>query len=333
MKQKVLIGAGVLLLAIVILLMVQDASKKPDTSQTNPFEYNLDKYNEIDSSVYCYEEALRFKPDIQALKGIAIDNKDNVYLTGLQKVMIYDKNLNFLKGFKINAAANAIAVSDKGLIFLGVDDHIEIFDKQGNKLNTWEPFNKKSLITSIALDESAVYLADAANKVVLEYNYSGDFVKEIGKKDTLSDRPGFIIPSPYFDVFIGREDQLWAVNSGLHTLEAYNSEGQLISSWKRTSMQLDGFSGCCNPSHVAMLSDGSFVTSEKGIVRVKIHKQNGDFKCIIAGPASFEEGTTGIDLAVNSDDHIFLIVPHSNEVRKYIKKYLPVGYKIHSSKA
>ena len=85
-------------------------------------------------------------------------------------------------------------------------------------------------------------------------------------------------------------------------------------------MQLEGFSGCCNPSNIAMLSDGSFVTSEKGIERVKIHTPSGEFKTVVASPDMFEEGTRGIDLAVDSKDRIYVLDPVKKLIRIFEKK-------------
>ncbi|MBC8343367.1 MAG: hypothetical protein H8E61_05260, partial [Bacteroidetes bacterium] len=104
-----------------------------------------------------------------------------------------------------------------------------------------------------------------------------------------------------------------------HAFEAYDFTGSLISSWERTSMSIEGFSGCCNPTHMAILSNGSFVTSEKGLERVKIHLPSGDYDCLVAGPESFDEGTKGIDLAVDSKDRIILLDPYNGNVRIYEK--------------
>ena len=317
MKQKLIIAAAVLLLITVLLLMTKDMFVDSNAIKTNPYEYTIDNFKDIDSSQYCYTEVKRFTPTIQKLHGITIDGDDNIYITGLQKVMIYNKNLEFQKEFKIDEEAKNIAISASKEIFLGISNHVEHWNNEGILIKKWEKFNERSVITSIALSEKSVFVADAGNKLVLEYDYAGNFVKEIGKKDTLNGIPGFFIPSPYFDVAMGLHGELWAVNSGLHAFEAYNSSGQLISTWERSSMQLDGFSGCCNPSHIALLSDGSFVTSEKGLVRVKIHAPSGDFKCVVAGPNEFDEDTRGLDLAVNSTDDIFIIVPDKNEVRVY----------------
>ncbi|MDA3893625.1 MAG: hypothetical protein PF517_18320 [Salinivirgaceae bacterium] len=320
MRQKIIIGGAVLLLIVVVVLMVKDMYNNPTATKSNPYEYTIDSFKDIDTSLYCYKEVKRFSPIIEKLRGIAIDNDDDLYLTGLQKVMIYNKDLEFQKGFKINSEAKNISVSDSKQIFLGVSDHVEVWNVEGTQLDSWNRYNDRSVITSIVVGESSVYVADAGNKVILQYDFTGELLKEIGKKDSLNGRTSFIIPSPFFDVAIGREGELIAVNSGLHAFESYNSMGELASFWERTSMQLDGFSGCCNPSHMAVLADGAFVTSEKGLIRVKIHEPNGDFRCVVEGPNAFEEGTKGLDIAVNSSDDIFLIVPNSKEVRVYSKK-------------
>ena len=319
MKQKLIIGAAVLLLIVVLVLMTKDMFVDSNTDKTNPYAYKLDNFKDIDSSQFCYTEVKRFNPSIEKLNGIAIDADDNIYITGLQKVIIYNNNLEFQKELNIDEEATNIAISNSKQIFLSISNHIEVLNVEGKLSKKWDKFNDRSVITSIALADKSVFIADAGNKLVLEYDYDGNFVKEIGKKDTLNGIPGFFIPSPYFDVAMGLHGELWAVNSGLHAFEAYNSQGKLVSTWERTSMQLDGFSGCCNPSHIALLSDGSFVTSEKGLVRVKIHAPSGDFKCVVAGSNEFEEDTRGLDLAVNSDDDIFIIVPDKNELRVYQK--------------
>ena len=187
---------------------------------------------------------------------------------------------------------------------------------------SWDIINDRVVITSIAIADSSVFVADAGNKIVYHFDLAGNLINEIGRKDSTQGILGFFIPSPYFDVAIGRDDELWAVNSGRHQLEAYNSDGHLISSWVKRSMTLDGFSGCCNPSHIAILPDGSFVTSEKGLVRVKILGPSGALKSVVAGPDQFEEETRGLDLAVDSQNRIIILDPKRGLIRIFEKNEL-----------
>jgi len=204
--------------------------------------------------------------------------------------------------------------------FLGAEDHIEVWNSNGIQKNIWETLNPNVLITSIANIDSSVFVADAGNKIVYHYDLEGNLLNEIGRKDSIAGIDGFIIPSPYFDIAIGRDGELWVVNSGMHQLESYDKEGNQISSWKKTSMRLDGFSGCCNPSHIAILPNGSFVTSEKGIERVKIHEPSGKFKSVVAAPQQFEKGTRGLDLAIDSENRIIILDPKKGRVRIFDKK-------------
>ncbi len=85
-------------------------------------------------------------------------------------------------------------------------------------------------------------------------------------------------------------------------------------------MLVEGFSGCCNPGNFAMLEDGSFVTSEKGIERVKIHHPSGEFKCVVAAPDLFEEGTIITDLAVDPNGRILVLDSRKGLVRIFEEK-------------
>lgn len=320
MKQKVIIWLSVILLLIVVAFMVRDFFYQPKSSNENPYEYKLDKLRHLDTSLIGYIELKQIKPDIEVLHGIAIDKSDNVYLTGKDKVLVYDSELKLKSSFNSGKESKCINVSDDGKIYVGAQDHIEVYDISGKSVKSWNPVNENAVVTSIAISEKYIYVADAGNRLVYQYSRAGELVKEIGRKDVAKGIVGFIIPSPYFDLLIGREGELWVVNPGRHSLESYNEQGDLISSWTRTSMDVDGFCGCCNPSNIAMLSDGSFVTSEKAIERVKVHQPTGEFKCVVASPEKFIQGTKGIDLAVDSKDRVYVLDPEKKIVCVYIKK-------------
>jgi hypothetical protein len=138
-------------------------------------------------------------------------------------------------------------------------------------------------------------------------------------KDPATGVPGFIVPSPYFDLGISKDGNLWVVNPGRHSFEKYAINGTLLTSWSKASMAMEGFCGCCNPSNFAFLNDSLFVTSEKGIERVKIYNTDGTFLAVVATPDQFEEGTTGLDLAVDKQNRILVLDP----VKKLVRIFEP----------
>jgi hypothetical protein len=131
---------------------------------------------------------------------------------------------------------------------------------------------------------------------------------------------GFIIPSGCFGLAVSPEGELWVINPGKHALELYSHEGSLVRFWQNASFGPDGFSGCCNPVHIAILPDGSFVTSEKGIVRVKIHKPFGDLEGFVADPSEFEGSVIAPAIAVDDEGRIFILDFNRNSIRVFEKK-------------
>lgn len=314
-KNKIIIGIAILVILAVVGFMATDFFMGFDKPEKNVYEFNLDDFTSVDSSLVNYTEVQDFKPDIEKMKAVDVDQDDNIYVAGKDKILIYDKDANLLKQINTSAETLSIKVSDNKEIYLGARDHIEIWNSEGEKKDSWEVRNEKVFITSIALTDSSVFVADAGNKIIYHYDLDGNFINEIGRKDSIKGIQGFVIPSPYFDLAIGRDDELWVVNSGRHQFESYDKDGNLKSSWKQTSMDLEGFSGCCNPSNMAILPNGSFVTTEKGIVRIKVHKPSGEFESVVATPEQFDKGTMGLDIAIDSENRIVVLDPIRGLIR------------------
>ncbi|PLX13754.1 MAG: hypothetical protein C0598_02930 [Marinilabiliales bacterium] len=318
-KNKIIIGLAIVAIIAVVGFMAADFFIGFDKPQKNVYEFKLDDFTDVDSSLINYTEVLNFNIDIEKMKAVDVDKDDNIYVAGKDKILIYDKNAKFIRQIYTEVEALSLKVSDNNDIYLGARDHVEIWNFEGEKEASWEVLNPRVVITSIALTDSSVFVADAGNKIIYHYNLNGKLKNEIGRKDSIKGIQGFVIPSPYFDIAIGRDNELWVVNSGRHQFEAYDMYGNLKSSWKKTSMNLDGFSGCCNPSNMAILPNGSFVTTEKGIVRIKIHKPSGEFESVVATPKQFDKGTRGLDVAVDSENRIILLDPMRAMIRIFEK--------------
>ena len=320
MKQKIFIIAGLSLLLIILIFIAKDLFFQKGDNNTNPYEYDLDKLKKSDSLEVAFIEMKHFTPGLNEIYGIAVDLSDRIYVSGNNGVEIFDNSGILEKRIPVKGIARSIQVDNTGNIFLGMEDHIEILDYSGKHIDKWKSGGKNSVLTSIAITPVDVFVADAGEKIVYHYDHSGKLINRIGEKDPQKGIPGFVVPSPYFDLGIGRKGELWVVNPGRHSFEQFTNGGELISSWGKASMTVEGFCGCCNPTHFAILSDGSFVTSEKGIERVKVYLQNGDFKCVVATPDSFKEGTTGLDIAVDSKDRILILDPEKKQIRIFIVK-------------
>ena len=320
MKQKIFIISGLVLLVAVIVIMLLDLFSAKKENQSNPYDYKLGELKKTDSSLTRYTEKLSFKPGLEEIHAVACDVSDRIYVGGKNGLEIFEKDGKPAGKFGFEGVASSMAVDKKGTVFTGMQDHVEVFDPSGKLLKKWKSISAESVLTSIAVSDSFVFVADAGKKIVYRYDLNGRLINRIGEKDPQKKIPGFVVPSPYFDLALGKKGELWVANTGRHSIEQFSNDGTLNSAWGEASMAVDGFCGCCNPSHFAFLSDGSFVTSEKGIERVKVYSPRGVFQCIVAPPDAFIEGTRGLDLAVDSKDRIIVLDPEKKLIRIFVKK-------------
>jgi sugar lactone lactonase YvrE len=318
-KKRIKLFLSLIALLAIIAFMVWDFYGKEQANE-NPYEFKLDNWQNVEESLISHQEILQIPVDIEVLRAIAIDDRNQVFISGKDKLFIFSKEGELLKEITTNQQAFCLFISEDEKLYMASRNEVFVYDLEGQLLETLSPNIEKLLITSLVVDEHFLYLADAGNKVIQQCDFEGKFIKEIGAEDQENGIVGFVIPSPYFDLAIGRNAEIWAANTGRHQLESYDETGRLIYSWKKSSMDLDGFSGCCNPSHFAFLSNGNFVTSEKGIERIKIHSPDGQFLSVVAPPKAFEKGTKGIDIAVDSDDRIWTTDPKKNLIRVFAPK-------------
>jgi hypothetical protein len=150
--------------------------------------------------------------------------------------------------------------------------------------------------------------------MVMRYDLGGRLLRYIGKTSETGEGH-FLIRRPFFDVAAGEDGTIWVVNTGRYRLENFTLDGVFKKSWGFFSEEIEGFCGCCNPTHIALLSDGSIVTAEKEIVRVKVYRPDGTLYGFVAGDDLFEEKKIGLDLAVDSRDRILVLDPTKRSVR------------------
>ena len=139
--------------------------------------------------------------------------------------------------------AFCLAVDLNGDLYLGMDDHIEVYDSDGAKKAHWESLGDTALLTSIAVSNEYVFVADAGNRIVWKYDKKGNVLLKIGEKNESKDIPGCVVPSRFFDVSIDLDGFLWVVNPGRHSLENYTLDGDLRSSWGKYSMDIEKAAG------------------------------------------------------------------------------------------
>lgn len=306
----------VLFLLTVAIIAWDFLSKRPERNSVNPWEYNVDEFINLEDTVLIkYDEILNLILDSVNHRGIAyLENR--IYIIGDNFLQVVSPDGKEYFRRSLMSSPGCITVSG-GRIFIAYATQITAYDMQGELINSWDIKGENAIITSMAVFDDLLFAADAGNRRVLRYKTNGDYLGQFEGKSETGQLHGFIIPSSNFDLDISDDGDLWVVNPGKHALEHYSHDGYLKRYWESTSFSVEGFSGCCNPVHIAILSDGSFVTSEKGIVRIKVHKPFGEVYAIVAPPLKFRDAVYAPDLAVSPEGLIYALDFNTNRLRVF----------------
>ena len=68
------------------------------------------------------------------------------------------------------------------------------------------------------------------------------------------------------------------------------------------------------------MADGSFLTSEKGVVRIKIHEPSGELSTVVAPPDKFMEDGEAPDVAVDEEGIVYALDYDRNMIRIFEPK-------------
>jgi len=329
----VLIGLAVVIAMIAVVRL--DTTGKKGSGLSKEYLYEIDA--KIDPNLILYEESAQsLSTGFTDSHGIALDSQGSIYIAGDRAIRVFAQ----LNEIELTDIPRCLTVANDDKIYIGITNHVEVYGRQGKPLASWDSLGERAVLTSIAVSKSDVFVADAGNRIVLHYDTTGRLINRIGAKDKERNVPGFVVPSPYFDLAVGRDGLLRVVNPGLRRIEAYTFDGDLEFWWGKFSSAVEGFCGCCNPVNFAILKglhsagiDDSFVTCEKGLIRVKIYDPEGAFVCVVAGPEQLVEGGAsrvsefgagsqagGFDVAVNAQGRIFILDTINNVVRIFTRK-------------
>jgi len=331
MKNILSITAGVLIIGAIIFMVYTNLTRKKtqfprqvpvECSPENPYAYSIDSLAEVDSQEIGYTLVKTLSlSSFETPSAVALSRDDTILVADGKTIVALDSAGNETGRIKNADPVTCIAVSENITIFAGSRKAIFIY-KKGNYVSpdVWWVGAEKSYFTSLAVSENAVFAADAGLRLVWKLDHSGKVTGKIGLKDTTRGIPGFVVPSPYMDVALGRGGTIWVVNPGRHQLENYRPNGDLVSSWGSSGTALNSFCGCCNPVQMTLLSNGSFITAEKGIVRVKEYDPTGTFKTVVAVPPDLNPKETNLDLAVDSRGRILVLERYEKRIRFFKKK-------------
>lgn len=310
--------------------------------QTNPFAYDLSRLSKTDPQLIHFETVRRFRSPRKDARRVVFGPTGQLHVAAGNYVSVLTPAGSAVSEVALAGPARCVAVAPDGALYVSLRDHVEAFDPKGKRLATWDSPGKRTWFTGLAAGDNDVFAADAGNRILLRYDRSGKLISRIGEKDPARNIPGFVIPSPYFDVDLHRDGLVRVNNPGRHRVEAYNFKGDLELSWGKPSAGIDGFCGCCNPVNLAVLPDDRIVTCEKGLPRVKVYSVHGEFESVVAGTESFPENArtgagdaasdgvlSGLDATADAQGGIYILDMVTSEIHVMARKTNQTVFGVH----
>jgi hypothetical protein len=264
---------------------------------------------ETDPKLIKYREASRFKPGFHWLRSICSD-ENSVWVAGDMAVREFSPDGTEYATHNLAGTAKSIARAPDGSLYAATDD--QVVPLEGRE--SWPSLGPRARIVSLLASTSHVVVADAGNRSILVFDRNGKLANRFGERT--SDYPGLVVPSPFIGLAWHPSGDLILTNIGRHSVERHALDGRLIESVGESGMGMNAFCGCCNPTHVSVLSNGDMVTSEKGLPRVKVISPDGSLKCVVAGPEQFHSETLGLATAIMGG-RIFVLDPWEGAVRVF----------------
>ncbi len=318
MKNKTLtIIILIVITAIIAIILIDFQGNKRGKKEGNPYKYEMEDLSYVDSSLIHYRETRNIS--LEQMKARGFDLKDDIlYITGEGFLMALRPGGNQVFFGSLEDTGTCIEVTED-FIYVGFEDHIGKFKRDGEMIERWKKPDDRTIITSLAAKENRLYAADAGNRRVLIFKNDGSILGEFEGKSESTAGHGFIVPSPCFDLVVNTWGDLWVVNPGEHAIENYTDNGEIRGYWQKRSAKTEGFLGCCNPAEIAVLSDGSFVTSEKGLVRIKVYDESGKLLSIVAPPSKFKEEGKAPEVVADEKGLIYALDFDRNTIRIFEK--------------
>ncbi|MBM4155723.1 MAG: hypothetical protein FJ221_11950 [Lentisphaerae bacterium] len=285
------------------------------------FTLDLTRYRTVDPKLRTWVEhaPIRVKP--AGLTAIAAGTGDTFVASAGRTLMRIDLGGKPVRSADLPEPVRCMAIAPNGDVAIGFVRGFVVCNPDFEIKAEGPELGEKAMLTSLAACSNGIHAADAGQRIVWTFDPTG---RMLGRNEGPPEG-GFVVPSPHFDVWADADGTLWVANPGELRIESYGPDGKPGTRWGRPGFAIEGFCGCCNPTDFARMADGSFVTAEKGLARVKVYRSDGSLESVVAGPDEFDEDTVGLDVAVDSRGRVLVVDPKRQAIRVFVRK--PAGEK------
>jgi hypothetical protein len=249
----------------------------------------------------------------EALRGIALDTRGLLYAAGDSEIKVFDPGGATVRQWTTTLPPYSVAVGPGGSVWVGQIGQIESYDPVGARLRTFKDPSHMGRVTSLGFLKDSFLAGDSAQRCLHRFDLAtGRYRNTIAKDNPLG---GLHIPNGVVDFGVDAQGAIHVVNPGKHRVERYSADGVLLGHMgKFTGPDPSGFSGCCNPTNVAVAGADLLCVTEKAGPRAKVYNYAGKLLAMIESP-DFDPSTKNMDVAV---DPLRGLIYVSDPVRRHV---------------
>jgi hypothetical protein len=124
-------------------------------------------------------------------------------------------------------------------------------------------------------------------------------------------------------------DVIYLAENSVHRIVSYDADGNKLGQWgARGRGEMETFGSCCNPMNLTVSGDGTLLTSESGLGRVKRYTIDGQFIELIGytGVTRFNKASgvaaacSNIAIAETPDAKRIYVMDYQNKIIRVLEK-------------
>lgn len=254
----------------------------------------------------------------EQVRGLALDAAGNLHVAGDHRIVVISPDDQRLRSWTTEQPAQCVALDPEQIVYVGQAGQVEIFDARGQRLETWRDAEHMGLVSAIQITPQAIVLADREARRLRCYDRQRKYLRDIGDQLRTG---GFVILRAPLDFVVDRDHVIHVAHAGRHRVEQYALDGTPHGRFGRfDGRDPVGFTGCCNPTNIALTPDQQLVTVEKSDPRIKVYTRAGELRGVF-GVGDFDPACANMDAVVDARGRVYVV----DTVKQSILVYEPVA--------
>ncbi len=177
LQQRGAMAAAILGLSLLAVLAVWGLDPWAEQGNDRPASFQLDLQRQftIDPALIGYRLDAEIPVPMEHVRAIATGPDNRIYVAGDQAVQVFRADGTDERMIPLSAAPSCLTVAgaghaEPGRIFVGVNGQVESWQADGQAAGQWQVPGETPRLTSLAVAEEDLFVADAASRLRLAHS-------------------------------------------------------------------------------------------------------------------------------------------------------------------